>query len=75
MKYYLVTCQKGHCGRGRSTEITFAIKAKSILDATIVARKMPAVKHNSTQAVLRSKEITIEEYVLYRQVSAYERMG
>ena len=33
MKYYLITCMQGHHGRGRYTEITFAMMARNLIDA------------------------------------------
>lgn len=71
MKFYLITCQRGHCGRGRSTEITFAIQAYNLLAAQDQAKKMPSVKH--TRGILFGREITQEEYNKFRSVSAYER--
>ena len=71
MKYYLVTCHRGHCGSGRSTEITFAIKAPNLLAAMDKAKKMPSVKH--TRGIIQGKEISCEEYTQYRQMSAYQR--
>ena len=71
MKYYKVTCYRGHCGIGRSTEITFAFEAHNLLEAMDKAKRMPSVKH--TRAILQGKEITRKEYVEYRSISAYER--
>lgn len=73
MKYYRITCLRGHCGRNKSVELTFAFCAKNITEATDRARKMPAVKHNHTRAILYGKEITYEEYRILREVSAYHR--
>lgn len=71
MKFYKVTCHRGHCGTGHSTEISFAIAANDLLEACDRARKMPSVKH--TRLAIYGREISYEEYVEYRQVSAYER--
>lgn len=71
-KYYAVTCHKGHCGRGRSVEITFAFQAGNLLSAMDKAKRMPGVKH--TRMIISAKEITSQEYVKYRQISAYERV-
>ena len=73
MKYFIIMCHRGHCGTGHSTEIKFAIKAKNLLDACDIARKMPSVKH--TRLAIYGKEITQEEYTEYRQISAYERFN
>lgn len=71
MKFYMITCSRGHCGTGHSTEIKFAIAANNLLDACDKARRMPSVKH--TRVALYGHEITAEEYNEYRSISAYER--
>lgn len=73
MRYYRVTCLRGHCGRGKAQEITFVFCASSLIEATKEARKMPAVKHHGARAILAGKEITYEEYKILRQISAYHR--
>lgn len=73
MKFYVVVCERGHCGCGRSSEIKFAIAAENMIHACNIARKMPSVKH--TKMMLFAKEITEQEYNEYRQVSAYERFS
>lgn len=65
----MITCHRGHCGCGHSTEIKFAIKAKNLLDACDKARRMPSVKH--TRMVICGKKISFEEYNEYRKISAY----
>lgn len=72
MRYYMVTCHRGHCGTGHGTEIKFAFKAKNLLDACDMARRMPSVKH--TRLMISGKEITAQEYFEYRQISAYKRV-
>ena len=73
MKFYMVICQRGHCGVGHSTEIKFAITANNLLEACDRARRMPSVKH--TRMMIYGKEITEQEYKEYRQISAYERFN
>ena len=73
MKYYLITCHRGHAGTKHSTDIKFAIKANTLIDACSIAKRMPSVKH--TRAIAFGKEITFEEYTEYRQISAYERFA
>ena len=73
MKFYMVMCHRGHCGVGHSTEIKFAIATENLLDACDKARKMPSVKH--TRMMIYGKEITEQEYIEYRQVSAYDRFN
>lgn len=72
-KFYMVTCHRGHCGCGHSTEIKFAIRARNLLEACDKAKRMPSVKH--TRLVCFGKEITEQEYNEYRKISAYERAG
>lgn len=71
MKYFMIVCSRGHCGTNRNTEIKFAFEAKTLLNAQDMARKMPSVKH--TRMVLSAYEISKEEYIEYRKVSAYNR--
>ena len=73
MKFYMVMCHRGHCGVGHSTEIKFAIAAENLLDACDKARRMPSVKH--TRMMIYGKEITEQEYIEYRRVSAYDRFS
>ena len=70
-KYYSVTCHRGHCGIGRSTEITFVFEAANLLEAMDEARRMPGVKH--TRMIIGAKEISQSEYLEYRSISAYAR--
>lgn len=71
MKYFMVTCYRGHCGVRQSTDINFAIKAKNLVEACDKARNMPSVKHS--QFITYGKEISKEEYLEYRKISAYKR--
>lgn len=72
MKYYMVVCQRGHCGKYRSVDIKFAEKARNLLEAMDIAKNRPAVKH--TKPILRAWEITEQEYLDFRKTSAYERL-
>ena len=71
MRFFLITCHRGHCGRGHSIEITFAIQAMNLIAAQNQARKMPAVKH--TRGIIYGREITRQQYIEYRSISAYNR--
>lgn len=73
MKFYMVTCARGHIGTGHSTEIKFAFKAANLLEACDMARKMPSVKHS--RLPLMGREITEIEYREYRKISSYARIG
>lgn len=76
MKYWLVCCYVGHCGRkrkGKAREIALAIEAKDCTQALLIAKKFPGVKHHASRYMCYSKEITYEEYIERRQYSAYEK--
>lgn len=73
MKFFKVTCHRGHAGTGHSTEITFAIAAANLLEAMDRAKAMPSVKHS--RLIINGREITEEEYTEFRKVSAYERFN
>ena len=71
MRYYLVSCHRGHCGNGHSTDIHFAIVANDILSACNIAKRMPSVKHS--RVVMSAKEISVEEYEERRRIGAYAK--
>lgn len=71
MKYYMITCVRGHVGNRKGTDIKFAIEAVGMAEAIAIARKMPSVKHS--RFICCGKEISEQEYKEYRSVSAYER--
>ena len=71
MKYWMVTCERGHCGTGHSTDIKFAIAAETLLHACNIAKKMPSVKHS--RPIVCGKEISETEFIEYRQTSTYTR--
>lgn len=73
MKYWMITCHRGHMGTGHSTEIKFAIKATNLIKAQDIVRRMPSVKH--TRIIMCGYEISAAEYFEYKKVSAYERYG
>lgn len=70
-RYFMVSCERGHLGRGKSAIIQFAIEAGNMVKAMDIAKKMPAVKH--TKTILSAREIGREEYNEYRSISAYNR--
>ena len=72
-KYYKVTCQRGHQGRGRSIPISFYIAAENVLHASRIAQRMPGVKHSKT--IMSCVPISVEEYLEGRKLSAYHRQG
>ena len=72
MGFYKVTCPRGHVGNGKETEIAFYFKAKDIMQALSIARKMPSVKHHKAIG-FNAIAITPEEYYKKIKVSAYER--
>lgn len=71
MKYYKVTCSRGHCGAGKNATISFYICAANALEAAQHARTMPGVKHS--KSVLSCISIDQLEYTEGRKISAYER--
>lgn len=71
MRYFLITCHRGHCGMGHSSSITFAFEAKNLIDAMDMGKRMPSVKH--TRMIMSGKEISFEEYKEYREINAYQR--
>lgn len=72
MRYWLVVCYVGHCGsRKRLREIGLAIEAKTCVDALLIAKSFPAVKHHGGQYLNGAKEITYDEYVMRRRETAY----
>lgn len=71
MKFYMVTCARGHVGNRKETDIKFAIMAENLLNACDIARKMPSVKHS--RMVCYGHEITEQEFNDYRTISAYKR--
>ena len=75
MKFFLVTCMRGHCGRSQYNEISFAISAPNLMNAIAQARKMPGVKHTHNRCVLSGKEISFEEYCARRKESAYKNFS
>ncbi len=71
LKYFKVKALLGHMGAGNSRDITFYIEAKNITTATRLAQQMPGVKHS--RPVVSAEEVSYDEYICGRQVSAYAR--
>lgn len=71
MKFYMITCHRGHSGCGKGTDIKFAIAAENMIHACKIAQKMPSVKHS--KIVAYGIEIAEAEFLEYRKISAYER--
>jgi len=71
MRYFKITCHRGHCGTGHSSAITFAFEAKNLIAAMDMAKKMPSVKHS--RVIMSGNEISKEEYKDYIAISAYKR--
>lgn len=72
-KYYKVMVERGHIGAGDSLESAFYFEANNAYHAMCLARKMPSVKHNKLP--LKVEEITMEEYLEGRKISAYHQEG
>jgi hypothetical protein len=73
MGYYRIVCPRGHVGGGKSAEIVFYMKAANLPSALAAARRMPSVKHNIRRGFFSGYEVSKEEYMEARKVSAYER--
>lgn len=75
MKYYKVTCRRGHVGRGRVAYITFYISAESVGNAMTIAQNMGGVHHSKPPVLC--KEVTKEEYIAQRRMkrNAYVACG
>ena len=73
MRYYKIMCHRGHCGRGKSTEIVFAFAAENLLEAMDKARRMPAVKH--TKMIISGREIDAAEYNRRRELNAAYKLA
>lgn len=73
MGYYRIVCPRGHVGRGESAEIVFYMKASNLPSALAAARRMPSVKHHTRKEFFTGYEVSKEEYMEARKVSAYER--
>lgn len=71
MRYFSVTCMRGHCGGRKFMPITFAFAAENAMEAMDKAKAMPGVKHD--RPIMGLREITCKEYYMLRQRSAYER--
>ena len=50
-----------------------AIEAKDSVEALLQAKKFPGVKHGRSRYICTAREITREEYIEQRKVSAYEK--
>lgn len=74
MKYWLVCCYVGHCGRGKNPrEIALAVEAETSVKAMLIARKFPGVKHHRSQHLCYTREITKEEYLERKKTNAYDK--
>lgn len=76
MRYWLVVCYVGHCGRrghGHRREIALAIEARTSVEALMQAKRFPGVKHHQSRYICTTREITQEEYIERREISAYEK--
>ena len=73
MKYWLVCCNSGHRGRKRNGELALAIEAPDGVTAMLIAKRFPAVKRQRSAYLCAVREIDKEEYLMRRQVSAYDK--
>ena len=61
-KYFKVVAKCGHVGRKKYVPITFAVKAKNGNEAAEIARWIPRVKHQHSDAILDCEKISYEEF-------------
>ncbi len=61
-KYFKVVAKCGHVGRKKYVPITFAVKAKNGKEAAEIARWIPRVKHQHSDAILDCEKISYEEF-------------
>ena len=76
MKYWLVVCYVGHCGKrshGNHRDIALAIEATTSVEALMMAKRFPGVRHSNSRYICSTREITMEEYYERRKFSAYEK--
>ncbi|MCM1440542.1 MAG: hypothetical protein NC131_15285 [Roseburia sp.] len=64
MRYFEVAAKCGHVGRGYYYEGHFFVAAQSASNAAQAIKRVPRVKHNHEDAILWTKEVSYEEYVL-----------
>lgn len=73
-KYYRVEILAGHRARSSDDDVLiFFFIAHNALEASDMARKMPAAKHSRIDAIKSIHQITKKEYVEGRHISAYKR--
>ena len=61
-KYYSVTTKCGHVGKGYYILIDFPVVAENAKEAARIARDIPRVKHNHSDAIREVIEITKEQF-------------
>lgn len=72
-RYYRVEALAAHCAYASDEDVfIFYFAARDIIEAMVLARRMPGVKHNRANTIGSVKEITKDEYIIGRQVSAYK---
>lgn len=63
MRYWLVICYVGHCGRRKAPrEIGLAIEAKDSVEALLQAKKFPGVKHHGSHYMRYTRNLTRRIY-------------
>lgn len=75
MKYFKVTCLRGHVGKGRIATITFYICAKDAVKAMSIAQNMGGVKHSKLP--LACYEVNETEFTMQKMQkrNAYKECG
>lgn len=73
MAYFKISVPRGHVGAYKCAEITFYFKAKDLVTAISLARKMPSVKHHAKIGFFSGEKVSREEYEEARKISAYDK--
>ncbi len=68
-KYFKVVCKCGHVGIKYFIRIAFPVMATCRRDAAEIARYIPRVKHDHSDAILECTEISHEEYLRLKEIN------
>jgi hypothetical protein len=61
-RYYIVTAKCGHVRKANYMPIDFPVVASNGKEAAAIARQLPRVKHDHKDAILRVREVSLDEY-------------
>lgn len=69
MNYYLVLCKCGHVTRDYYMPINFCIMAEDGEEAARIARKIPRVKHDYKDAILKVTKVNKEVFDYQNEIN------